>query len=144
LEGVISTEMPGQIAQAIEEIVARKVLAARDPHDAIGIGTARFTIACERGSEHGFADTTHALHPDTCIGAGDYPGILKVHEQGIAHAAHQIRTRKEMRWQRRHSEEGAEFGNLLAEAGDELRERGGVSRVVAEIFAVEQAISLSH
>jgi hypothetical protein len=49
-----------------------------------------------------------------------------------------------MRWQRRHSEEGAEFGNLLAEAGDELRERGGVSRVVAEIFAVEQAISLSH
>ena len=79
------------------------------------------------------------LHTDARLGTGDHLRRLEVDEQRVLHLAHQLRTAEEVGRQARHPEQCPERGIGLAQAGDELRQRGGVRRVIAEVFRVQQA-----
>ena len=135
----VAAEMPDEVALALEQIVAREILSARNPDDAVRIGLAHLVVARERGSQHGFADAAHALHPHARIGAGDDLWLLKIHEQRVAHSAKKFWPSQKIWRQTRHAEKSAELGVRMTQTGDELGERGGVVGVVPEILAVQQA-----
>jgi hypothetical protein len=70
--------------------------------------------------------------------------LLEVHQQRVAHPAHQLGASEKIGREIGHGEERAELGVRLAQAGDQLGERGGVVRVVPKIFAVQQAQFAGH
>ena len=117
-----SASSPSSRGQPALQLGQLRLLAQRDPEDAVGKGPPHLGPVGQGAGQHALADPAHPLQPNPRRRAADHHRLLQVDQQQIAQSLDAVRLRQEARRQLGNRHQLAHRRNRLGELPDQVRE----------------------
>ena len=115
-----------------------RLLAQRDPEDAVGKGPPHLGSAGQGTGQHALADPAHPLQPNPRRRAAHHHWLLQVDQKQIAQSLDAVRLRQEASRQLGNRHQLAHRRNRLGELPDQVGEVRVIVRVVAKVLSMKQ------